>query len=243
MLKKIKLFLLKIKILFRVKVFLRAKNIVMYVCGNEALPTPLDTAEEQILLEELACGNKQAKERLVEHNLRLVVHISKKFENAEIPLEDLISVGAIGLIKAVDSYKLDKKIKLATYASRCIENEILMLLRKKVRLGRETSLDCPISSDGEGNELSLADVMPSENESPIVKMEKLDEKDILWQTLNSLGRREREIMLLRFGLAGQNEKTQKEVADELGISQSYISRIEKKILFKMKKDLEKASSY
>lgn len=190
-------------------------------------------------MEELANGNKQAKEKLIEHNLRLVVYIAKKFENTGINIEDLFSIGAIGLIKAVQTYKVDKKIELATYASRCIENEILMQIRKTSKIKSEVSLDEPLNSDSDGNELLIEDILFTDGETVSKDMDKSAEKQILWNIIDKLNSREREIMILRFGLEGQDEKTQKEVADMLGISQSYISRIEKKILGKMKKDLQK----
>lgn len=229
----------KIKEVFGLSIFNDVDNIVMYICGNESLPSPLEPEEEEILLEELANNNKQAKEKLIEHNLRLVVYIAKKFENSGLNIEDLFSIGAIGLIKAVQTYDNDKKIKLATYASRCIENEILMQLRKTNKLKNEVSLDEPLNLDSDGNELLLEDVLFTENESVSKDLEKSAEKQIIWQILEKLNKREKEIMVLRFGLNGNKEKTQKEVADLMGISQSYISRIEKKVLGKMKKDLEK----
>ncbi len=229
----------KIKEVFGLSIFNDVDNIVMYICGNESLPSPLEPEEEEILLEELANNNKQAKEKLIEHNLRLVVYIAKKFENSGLNIEDLFSIGAIGLIKAVQTYDNDKKIKLATYASRCIENEILMQLRKTNKLKNEVSLDEPLNLDSDGNELLLEDVLFTENESVSKDLEKSAEKQIIWQILEKLNKREKEIMVLRFGLNGNEEKTQKEVADLMGISQSYISRIEKKVLGKMKKDLEK----
>lgn len=216
-----------------------AKNILLYICGNEALPDPLSPEEEIILLEEIANNNETAKQKLIEHNLRLVVYIAKKFENTGLEMEDLISIGAIGLIKAVKTYKYDKKIKLATYASRCIENEILMQLRKTAKLKAEVSLDEPLNSDGDGNELLLEDILYDEKQTLGKDMEKSSDFQMLWEIINKLGSREKEIMIMRFGLLGGEEKTQKEVADELGISQSYISRIEKKILGKMKKEIRK----
>lgn len=216
-----------------------AENILLYICGNEALPLPLEPEEEMALLDEIANNNQTAKQKLIEHNLRLVVYIAKKFDNTGIDLEDLISIGAIGLIKAVQTYKYDKKIKLATYASRCIENEILMQLRKMNKIKAEVSLDEPLKSDGDGNELLLEDILYDEKQTLGKDMEKSSEQQLLWEIINKLGMREKEIMIMRFGLMGGREKTQKEVADELGISQSYISRLEKKILCKMKKDLRK----
>lgn len=216
-----------------------AENIMCYVCGNKALPQPLDASEELLLLDEVKNGNLSARDKLVEHNLRLVVYIAKKFETSGIELEDLISIGAIGLIKAVKTYSVDKNIKLATYASRCIENEILMQLRKNTRIKNEVSLDEPLSSDGEGNELLLADIIPIDEGCVSKNIETSAEKQILMNVISKLDSREQTIMFLRFGLAGNEEKTQKEVADMMGISQSYISRIEKKILSKLRKKLEK----
>ena len=229
----------KIRKLFELNLFDEAQNLVMYICGNESLPEPLEAEEELVLIEELSNGNSYAREKLIEHNLRLVVYIAKKFENSGLVLEDLFSIGSIGLIKAVQTYNGDKKIKLATYASRCIENEILMQLRKSNKLKAEVSLDEPLNLDSDGNELLLEDILCAENESVSKEMDKSAEKQILWNIINKLSSREKEIMILRFGLEGKEEKTQKEVADYLGISQSYISRIEKKILGKMRKDLEK----
>ncbi len=217
-------------------------DLVLYVCGNEALPMPLEPEEEQMLIEEMQSGNGQARDKLVEHNLRLVVYIAKKFENTGLELEDLISIGAIGLIKAVGTYKFDKKIKLATYASRCIENEILMQLRKNTKIKLEVSLDEPLNFDSDGNELLLADVLFAEEDNVSKNLDKSVEKQLLWRSIEKLGKREKEIMMLRFGLDGKEEKTQKEVAEMLGISQSYISRIEKKILGKMKDEIKKASN-
>lgn len=239
---KLKLFVLKLKRLLRMNIFDDSQNIVLYICGNEALPLPLSSEEEEILLEEMKNDNEQARERLIEHNLRLVVYIAKKFENSNLSLEDLISIGAIGLIKAVKTYKYDKKIKLATYASRCIENEILMQLRKSVKLNAEVSLDEPLNEDGEGNELLLNDILSTEGDSVSGSLDQSVEKELLWNSIKKLEKREQEIMILRFGLKGENELTQKEVADMMGISQSYISRIEKKILGKIKKELEKVSN-
>ena len=238
MFEKLKLF---IKNILSKNIFTSPLDIVCYVCGNEALPMPLTQEEEDILLEELAKNNQTARERLIEHNLRLVVYIAKKFENTGIDLEDLISVGAIGLIKAIQSYDNKKNIKLATYASRCIENEILMQLRKSNKLKAEVSLEEPLNCDNDGNELLLCDVLCFEEENVTKGLELSAEKQLLFQSLQKLQKREQEIMILRFGLFGNQEKTQKEVADFFGISQSYISRIEKKILNKMKKELDKLS--
>lgn len=221
--------------------FLDVEDIVCYICGNEALPMPLDADEERILLEEMNKGNESAKVKLVEHNLRLVVYISKKFESTGLELEDLISIGAIGLIKAVQTYKYDKNIKLATYASRCIENEILMQLRKMSKIKGEVSIDEPLNFDADGNELLLSDILYTEADSVSKNLDASIEKQLLWEAIKRLNEREQEIMILRFGLSGKEEKTQKEVADLMGISQSYISRIEKKILDRLKKDLLKSS--
>src|SRR5574344_300509 len=221
------------------KSFVNDEELLLYLCTNEALPTPLDSETELEYIEKSAKGDENAKNQLIEHNLRLVVYISKKFLNTNIELDDLISVGSIGLIKAVNSFKLEKNIKLATYASRCIENEILMHLRKTSKLKAEVSLDEPLTVDGDGNELVLGDILSVESDSVTTGLEKNTEKKLLWNCIQKLGAKEREIMTLRFGLAGTNEMTQKEVADSLGISQSYISRIEKKIVGKLKKELLK----
>ena len=225
--------------LFAKKNFLDVKGIVCYICGNEALPLPLDADEEKMLVQQAENGSEFAREKLIEHNLRLVVYIAKKFENTGIEFEDLISIGSVGLIKAVKTFRSDKNIKLATYASRCIENELLMQLRKLAKVKGEVSLDKPLCEDGERNQLVLADIMASETDEVSSAMDCSADKEILWQILGRLERREQEIMILRFGLEGKDELTQKEVADKLGISQSYISRIEKKILVKMKKELSK----
>lgn len=214
-------------------------GIMCYVCGNKALPQPLEEDEEVTLLTRMKGGDMSAKDVLVEHNLRLVVYISKKFESSGIELEDLISIGSIGLIKAIKTYSLDKNIKLATYASRCIENEILMQLRKSSKLKTEMSLDEPLSSDGEGNELLLADIISVDEDSLSKNLEESAEKQVLHNMINNLDEKEKMIMQLRFGLLGNEEKTQKEVADLMGISQSYISRIEKKILLKLRNKIEK----
>lgn len=241
------------KLLFKIKLFFwklfkrdcmhHAEQIMCFICGNKALPQPLSVDEEVWLLEQMQNGDGQARDKLIEHNLRLVVYIAKKFETSGIELEDLISIGAIGLIKAVKTYSLDKNIKLATYASRCIENEILMQLRKNTRVKNEMSLDEPLSSDGDGNELLLADVIPVDEESVSKNIECSAEKQMLMEVVSKLEKREQMIMFLRFGLAGNEEKTQKEVADIMGISQSYISRIEKKILSKLRKRLEKIGEF
>lgn len=215
------------------------EKIIAYICGNDALPTPLPADEEQRLLQLVACSDIKARDTLIEHNLRLVVYLAKKFENTGLELEDLVSVGTIGLIKAINSFELEKKIKLATYASRCIENEILMYLRKIVKRRLEVSLDEPLNIDGEGNELLLSDILGTESEGVYSSIEQSVEKQLLFASISRLTRREQQIVLMRFGLFGQEEKTQKEVADLLGISQSYISRLEKKIIGRLKREIAK----
>ncbi len=215
------------------------QNFLLYLCSNESLPSPMDAEEEQECLEKLMLGDENAKKQLIERNLRLVVYIAKKFENSGVELDDLISVGSIGLIKAVKTFNMDKKIKLATYASRCIENEILMHLRKTSKQKRETSLDKPLSCDSDGNELLLSDILGVDADEVFAFMDQKVEHDAIYQVLNKLSPKEQTIVKLRFGLGDEEEKTQKEVADILNISQSYISRIEKKILSKMKKSITK----
>lgn len=237
---------LKFKI-FLYKLFYRKrysiKNLVCFVCGNEQLPLPLDEEEENRLLQEKLDGNEYACQTLIEHNLRLVVYIAKKFDNCGIDFEDLISIGSIGLIKAVKTFNMDKKIKLATYASRCIENEILMQLRKTSRIKQDVSLEKPLFDDGEGNEMLVADVIVNDEDTVDKNMDLDADKKVVYDLISNLNVREQEIMILRFGLAGQEELTQREVADKLGISQSYISRIEKKILVDMKSKLDKENYY
>ncbi|HEY8390235.1 MAG TPA: RNA polymerase sporulation sigma factor SigE [Clostridia bacterium] len=215
------------------------QNYLNYIYGSESLPLPMDIEEENAALSRLEAGDKEIKSKLIERNLRLVVYIARKFENTGVEVEDLISVGTIGLIKAVNSFDVSKKIKLATYASRCIENEILMYLRRIVRLKSEISLDEPLNVDWEGNELLLSDILGTESDLVYKNIETSVENDLLWQAIKKLNNREQEIMQLRFGLGGKSEKTQKEVADMLGISQSYISRLEKKIIFRLKKEMSK----
>ena len=215
-------------------------NGVDYLNGGETLPAPLSPEEEKELVAKLSEGDKSAREKLIEHNLRLVVYIAKKFESSNVDIDDLISVGTIGLIKAVNSMDGNKQIKLATYASRCIENEILMHLRKVVRTKSEMSLDEPLNVDWEGNVLLLSDVLGTESDVTCKDVENDEEKDILIKTFKQLPPRERQIVRLRFGLLGAQKKTQKEIADLLGISQSYISRLEKKVMKKLKKELMKS---
>ena len=209
-------------------------DIVNYIFTNDSLPAPLDDNDEKMYIGMFDTVNDEyARSKLIEHNLRLVLYIAKKFESQKAELEDLVSVGAIGLVKAVDSFKADKNIKLATYASRCIENEILMYLRKVNKTLNEISLDEPLSVDDEGGELVISDILPS-SEDGYQEVENDDQKKFLLNTLSQLSSRERDIMIMRYGLYGQDELTQKEVADLLNISQSYISRLEKKILKKLK---------
>ncbi len=209
-----------------------------YITASEGLPHPLEPQEEAAALAKLKTDPK-VKTTLIEHNLRLVVYIARKFDNTGVDVEDLISIGTVGLIKAVNSFDTDKNIKLATYASRCIENEILMYLRRIVRLRAEVSLDEPLNVDGEGNELVMADILGTEPDTVGKELETQAEHKLLSEALDRLPSRERVIMQMRFGLGGSSEKTQKEVADILGISQSYISRLEKKIIFRLKKDITK----
>lgn len=212
-------------------------NTLDYICGTEALPLPLSSDEEKDTITMLENGDSAAKTQLVEHNLRLVVYIAKKFEGSGVDGDDLVSVGTIGLIKAINSFKSDKNIKLATYASRCIENEILMYLRRMSRLKQEVSFDEPLNTDWEGNELLLSDVMGTDADCVYSDIEGGVERELLKASLSRLSPREQKIMRMRFGLDGGEEMTQKDVADRLGISQSYISRLEKKIIGKLKKDI------
>ena len=211
----------------------------MYIGGNDTLPPPLDREEEIRLTELLGDGNQRdaVRARLIEHNLRLVVYISRRFENTGVGIEDLISIGTIGLIKAVETYKPAKNIKLATYASRCIENEILMHLRKNANRRNEVSLDEPLSTDWDGNELLLSDVLGTDGDSIEKPIEEDVERNLLFKAVDRLNRREQTIITMRFGLDGRPERTQKEVADLLGISQSYISRLEKRIINRLKKEI------
>ena len=218
----------------------RKDNLLYYITTSEALPMPLSADEECATLQRLVRGDDKARTLLVERNLRLVVYIARKFENTGIDTEDLISVGTIGLMKAVGSFDVSKNIKLATYASRCIENEILMCLRRTSRLKSEVSLDEPLNVDWEGNELLMSDILGTEVDLVSKNIETKVEKQLLWEALAKLNKREKLIMNLRFGLYGNEEKTQKEVADMLGISQSYISRLEKKIIFRLRKEIAKA---
>lgn len=212
---------------------------IFYIGGSDVLPPPLAPEEERILLEQLALNNEDAKTILIERNLRLVVYIAKKFENAGVNVEDLISIGAIGLIKAVNTFNLDKNIKLATYASRCIENEILMYLRRSSRTKSEVSFDEPLNIDWDGNELLLSDILGTENDIVYNHIEEEVNRNLLVYALKKLSTREKQIMEMRFGLVSGREMTQKEVADKMGISQSYISRLEKKIIGRLRKEIKK----
>ena len=218
------------------KLGLIGSNGIYYIGGSDVLPPPLKGAEEQSTLEALERGDEQAKQTLVEHNLRLVVYIARRFENTGIHLEDLISIGTIGLIKAINTYRLDKKIRLATYASRCIENEILMHIRKTSNQKAEVSLDEPINMDCDGNELLLSDILGTEEDMILRPLEDDVDLHVLRQALQDLPDRERELILMRYGLEGRKELTQKEVAQQMGISQSYISRLEKRIMLRLRKE-------
>ncbi len=215
------------------------ENLLHYINGGDVLPSPYSAEEETALVEKLERGEDGVKDMLVEHNLRLVVYIARRFQNTGVDMDDLISVGTIGLIKAVGSFSSDKNVKLATFASRCIENEILMYLRRASKLKNEVSFDEPLNTDYEGNELVLSDVMGTDGDCVYKTIENGVENDILQEALSKLNSREKEIMELRYGLNGTEEKTQKEVADMFGISQSYISRLEKKIIGRLKKEFAK----
>ena len=221
------------------KISKRKKNYVNYIRGNESLPEPLSKEEEFRVLTNFQEGDELARQTLIEHNLRLVVYIAKKFESSGVNLEDLISIGTLGLIKGVQTFKMDKNIKLATYASRCIENEILMHLRKTNRIRHEVSLDEPLNVDWDGNELLLSDILGTEENEVYKDIEEDVERQLVFDAINRLKRREREIMYMRFGLCGEEPLTQKEVAQKLDISQSYISRLEKKIIDKIRKEVLK----
>lgn len=210
-----------------------------YINGPETLPAPLSKEEERIVFAGLSEGQQNCRDILIVHNLRLVVYIAKKFETSSASIEDLISIGTIGLIKAVNTFAPEKNIKLATYASRCIENEILMYLRKSSNKRQESSIDEPLNTDGDGNELLLSDVLGSDQNLVGAELEQTAERNMLLEAVNRLSSREKQIMQLRFGLSGFSEHTQKEVADMIGISQSYISRLEKRIIRRLRADLER----
>lgn len=233
--------MIKLKLLINrilAKFGLMAKKLY-YIGGNDALPPPLSKDEEEDLVLRLINGDKSVKGILIERNLRLVVYIARKFENTGVSVEDLTSVGTIGLIKAVSTFDPEKKIKLATYASRCIENEILMYLRRNSKVKSEISFYEPLNTDWDGNELLLSDILGTENDTVYNYIEDEIDKQLLCVALDKLNEREKEIVKLRFGLCGVKEKTQKEVADMLGISQSYISRLEKRIINRLKKEINK----
>ena len=227
---------------FLSKIGISARMGVFYIGGSDVLPPPLKGKDELDALEALEQGDEAAKQLLIERNLRLVVYISRRFENTGVNLEDLISIGTIGLIKAISTYRLDKNIKLATYASRCIENEILMYIRKIAGQKAEVSLDEPINTDYDGNELLLSDVLGTEEDVILRPLEDDVDIKVLRQALIELPDREREIVAMRYGLWGRKELTQKEVAEKLGISQSYISRLEKRIMLRLKKELIRQTS-
>lgn len=226
-------------LLFKIR-FLIVGNSVYYVNNSGSLPPPLTKDEEAIILKKILSGDERAREPLIVHNLRLVVYIAKKFENTNVNIEDLISIGTIGLIKAVNTFSPSRNIKLATYASRCIENEILMFLRKSTQTKMEISIEEPLNTDWDGNELLLCDVLGSDEDTVSADLEQEMERAMLLEAVSKLNTREAMIMELRFGLNGNTEHTQKQVADLLGISQSYISRLEKKIISRLRTELEKS---
>lgn len=217
----------------------KRKNGLFYIGGSDTLPPPLSAEEEQQAVRAFMGGSKKARDLLIEHNLRLVVYIARKFESAGINVEDLISIGTIGLIKAVNTFKIEKNIKLATYASRCIENEILMYLRRTSKTKGEVSLDEPLNVDWDGNELLLSDILGTETDEVYGHLEEEVNRSLLGCAMEKLSGREREIVEMRFGLAGSREMTQKEVAERMGISQSYISRLEKKIIGRLQSEIRK----
>ena len=225
-----------------IKRLLAGDKSVYYIGGSDVLPPPLKGEEERKAIEALSKGEEQARKKLVEHNLRLVVFIAKRFESTGINIEDLVSIGTIGLMKAIGTYRLDKKIKLATYASRCIENEILMYIRKTANQKTEVSLDEPINMDCDGNELLLSDILGTEEDMVFRPLEEDADRAVLRQAIRLLSPREQEIVFLRYGLEGRKELTQKEVAQEMGISQSYISRLEKRILLRLRKEFLRQTS-
>jgi len=233
---KIQLILIWYRVLFTLG--LKSEEIY-YIGGSDTLPPPLSREEEEVLLEKLPSGDSAAKSMLIERNLRLVVYIARKFDNTGVSIEDLVSIGSIGLIKAVNTFDIEKNIKLATYASRCIENEILMYLRRSNKMKTEVSFDEPLNIDWDGNELLLSDILGTENDTIFRNIEDEVDKKLLQKALEKLSDREKIIMELRFGLRDGIEKTQKDVADMLGISQSYISRLEKRIIRRLRKEFNK----
>jgi len=222
---------------FLEKLGLLSPAAIMYICGSETLPPPLSPEDEAYLISRLETDSENVRRTLTEHNLRLVVYIARRFENTGVGIEDLVSIGTIGLIKAINTYKPEKQIKLATYASRCIENEILMYLRKTSSQKSEISFDEPLNTDWDGNELLLSDILGTEPDSVIRPMEDETDRELLRCSLNTLSPKEQTIIKLRFGIDGGREYTQKEVADLLGISQSYISRLEKRIIARLKSEI------
>lgn len=226
----------------RFRQWLRGEQTVYYIGGSDVLPPPLKGEAELQAIEGLGRGEEAARQTLVEHNLRLVVYIARRFENTGTSLEDLISIGTIGLMKAIGTYRMEKNIKLATYASRCIENEILMHIRKISNQKAEISLDEPINQDGDGNELLLSDILGTGEDEIFAPLEAAADLTALRQALGELPGRERELIGMRYGLDGQKELTQKEIAQKLGISQSYISRLEKKILGKLRREFQRQMS-
>ena len=220
---------------------LLARRGIFYIGGSDTLPPPLERAEEAALIARMDAGDESVRRTLIERNLRLVAYIARRFENTGINIEDLISIGTIGLIKAVNTYRSDKNIKLATYASRCIENEILMHLRKTAPQKSEVSFDEPLNTDWDGNELLLSDILGTDEDLIMKPIEDDVDRQLLMDAVDKLTAREKKIITLRFGLGGREEKTQKEVADLMGISQSYISRLEKRIIVRLKKEILKMS--
>lgn len=226
-----------LKILAWIGLYMPGK--IMYIGGNDTLPPPLTKEEETELLKSLPDGDVDVRQTLIERNLRLVVYIARRFENTGVNIEDLISIGTIGLIKAINTYNPDKNIKLATYASRCIENEILMYLRKNSSRKSEVSFDDPLNTDWDGNELLLSDILGTDCDTVMRPIEDDVDKTLLTEAMEKLSERERTIIVMRFGLAGSREKTQKEVAELMGISQSYISRLEKRIILRLRREITK----
>lgn len=240
--KKLVKIIKKILGFLRLKLFFSRKQEIFYINGPETLPPPLSKQDEDTIMNKIIAGAPVSiREPLITHNLRLVVYIAKKFDSSGVPIEDLISIGSIGLIKAVNTFSPERNIKLATYASRCIENEILMYLRKNVQTKNEISIDEPLNTDHDGNELLFCDIIGSDKDNVSSKLEQEAEILIIREAVENLSSRDKNIMELRFGLHKNKEHTQKEVADLLGISQSYISRLEKKIIDKLKKDIERVS--
>ena len=218
--------------------FLNQNQFLYYIGKHDILPPPLKGEEERKVIDQAVSGNQKARDTLIEHNLRLVVYVAKRYDNStNCPLEDLISIGTIGLVKAINTFKADKNIKLATYASRCIENEILMYLRKNNKIRYEISLDEPLNIDYDGNELLLGDIVGTDDDLVEQEMMKSDQRNLFYEALKDLNQREKEILILRYGLSNHDELTQKDVAKLLGISQSYISRLEKKIIKKLRNQL------